>query len=92
MIVQYRVFFMLCCMVEIELIDSVETARRKPLYSAGGSAQSSVKTQRRGKQGWAGARVGETYAHSQLAHSIVPQKLTQYCKAIIFQVNKTVDK
>ena len=24
MIVQYRVFFMLCCMVEIELIDSVD--------------------------------------------------------------------
>lgn len=29
MIVQYRVFFMLCCMVEIELIDSVETAREE---------------------------------------------------------------
>ena len=37
---------------------------------------------------WEGQEAGNIYIYIQLIHNVVQQKVTQHCKAIIFQLGK----
>ena len=56
----------------------------KLLYNTGSSAQCSVITYR-GEE-WVGGRLMGIYVNTELIHTAVQQKPTQYCKAVIFQL------
>ena len=43
-----------------------------------------------GGGGWVGGPKGEIYVYIYLIHSVIQQKLTRHCKAIILQFKKKI--